>query len=607
MSMSLDSVWRYRRAPAARAGGAADKATAMIHQPTVAIHFAIVLLGLSATPVAAQRGFPCTGPFMVQNDPADLQRISQTLVVDGGTATLGVELIPVPLAPPLPSYQINALGFSVLDFRLYGFQRTSDHQLLAIDGNGVITPLGLPMGLPAAAFTAGDVTAYDGSTMFLIAGHGESGDILYRVDLTSPTFAVTSVVISGDDGRVGDWAHNPRDELLYGGDRTDGQVAVLNPDSVPRRGLKPGERRDLDVPGLPACPPPPADCDAAGNPRQYGGAWVDPADHLFLYNNDIDGGTPGPADGRLFEIADPGGAPRIVNTQIGPATSLNDAAACMPLDLSSSLDIDKDGTLDVGADGIANPGDEVTYTFILRNTGNVTVFRVAVIDAMAAPITCETGPVMPPDEIAALPATATVNCAGTYALTQADIDAGRVENDATVQGTDPNGDPISEFDFHQLPIPTLPSILLTKTGTLDPGPDGGGDPGDVIAYTFLVTNTGNVTLVDALVSDAIVDPIACPGGNPIPSLAPAATELCTGSYVVTQADVDAGQKDNTATVTAQDTQGNPVTAQDSHSVPIPTGPDIAVEIPTVGRGGLALLAWLVLSLGILFLRRRLEN
>ncbi len=63
--------------------------------------------------------------------------------------------------------------------------------------------------------------------------------------------------------------------------------------------------------------------------------------------------------------------------------------------------------------------------------------------------------------------------------------------------------------------------------------------GDIIDYTFTLTNTGNVTLdgLFTVTSDKIAN-AACPA---TPSgLASGASIVCTGTYAITQADVDAG-------------------------------------------------------------------
>ena len=73
-----------------------------------------------------------------------------------------------------------------------------------------------------------------------------------------------------------------------------------------------------------------------------------------------------------------------------------------------------------------------------------------------------------------------------------------------------------------------------------------GPVGDVVNYTFAVTNTGNVTLTNV----TLVDPKITEVGGPIVSLAPGATDTTTftGSYTITQADVDAGGVENVALV-----------------------------------------------------------
>ncbi|EED6225790.1 DUF11 domain-containing protein, partial [Salmonella enterica subsp. enterica serovar Haifa] len=72
------------------------------------------------------------------------------------------------------------------------------------------------------------------------------------------------------------------------------------------------------------------------------------------------------------------------------------------------------------------------------------------------------------------------------------------------------------------------------------------DAGDTIAYTFTVTNTGNVPLEDITVDDPKVGAVTCD----VTTLAPGEAANCTAEpYAITQADVDAGSADNTATAT----------------------------------------------------------
>ena len=81
-----------------------------------------------------------------------------------------------------------------------------------------------------------------------------------------------------------------------------------------------------------------------------------------------------------------------------------------------------------------------------------------------------------------------------------------------------------------------------------------GGVGDTINYAFTVTNTGDVTLTDVTLDD---DTAAVSGG-PIATMAPGDVDSTTftATYVITQADVDAGEVVNTATVTGDDPDGN---------------------------------------------------
>ena len=66
----------------------------------------------------------------------------------------------------------------------------------------------------------------------------------------------------------------------------------------------------------------------------------------------------------------------------------------------------------------------------------------------------------------------------------------------------------------------------------------------VISYSYLVTNNGNVTLAGPFtVSDDKATDESCPVTA---SLAPGASITCTASYTITQADLDAGSVTNIA-------------------------------------------------------------
>src|SRR5690606_38863139 len=92
---------------------------------------------------------------------------------------------------------------------------------------------------------------------------------------------------------------------------------------------------------------------------------------------------------------------------------------------------DKMGELDPAATGMA--GDEVTYTFLVTNTGNTTLDGVALDDPLDGLSEIAYG--QWPGEDGVLAPGETVTASATYALTQTDVDAGAVDNTVTAVGT----------------------------------------------------------------------------------------------------------------------------------------------------------------------------
>ena len=227
------------------------------------------------------------------------------------------------------------------------------------------------------------------------------------------------------------------------------------------------------------------------------------------------------------------------------------------------IELIKMGTLndDDGTPGVS-AGDTIDYTFSVENTGNVILTNVTLSDPG---ISISGGPIAS----LGVGVTDTTTFTGTYTLLQADIDSGSFLNVATVTTTQGVED---DATFTQ-PLTQTPDILLTKTGTLnDDDGTAGVSAGDTIDYAFSVENTGNVTLTNVTLDDANVNVNI--SGGPIASLAPGITDTTTftGTYTLTQADIDSGSFMNTATVTS----GEGATDDDDDTQPLAQNPELTL-------------------------------
>ena len=184
-------------------------------------------------------------------------------------------------------------------------------------------------------------------------------------------------------------------------------------------------------------------------------------------------------------------------------------------------------------------GDQIAYSFTVTNTGNRPLTGVTVTDPMlsSATITCAA---------TALAVGESTTCAASpaYTVTQADVEAGKVANSASVAATPPTGEgaagSITATDSKTVTIARTAQLKIVKTATGSPFA-----AGDQITYGFTLTNTGNVEVTgigvsDPLVSATCVDTVLAPG---------ASTTCSAPAYTVTPADVTAGKVANTATPT----------------------------------------------------------
>ena len=120
---------------------------------------------------------------------------------------------------------------------------------------------------------------------------------------------------------------------------------------------------------------------------------------------------------------------------------------------------------------------------------------------------------------------ASTTCSASYTVTQADLDHGSVQDSATVTGTPPGSTtPLPPSPPSTVTIPVTPAPALSIVKSASPGSVSA--VGAVITYSFVVTNTGNVTLSNVGVTDTQVAPASALTSGPtcpVATLAPGAS------------------------------------------------------------------------------------
>ena len=218
----------------------------------------------------------------------------------------------------------------------------------------------------------------------------------------------------------------------------------------------------------------------------------------------------------------------------------------------------------------AKVGDTIHYTYLVTNTGNVSLTAVTVVDPTIGPVTCPT----PSPPLAPLNS---VICTAdnAHTVTTADVDAGFVTDTATATGTGVIGGTSDPSDPATATIPTAqvaPLVAIAKNGSVSPASrQTGARPGDTISFSYLVTNIGNVELTSVAVDDPTLGSVTCPAPA-APGLSPGDSLTCTAdqTHTVSQADAEAGQVVDTATATGVGVSGGTSPRSDPSTVTIPT-------------------------------------
>ena len=218
---------------------------------------------------------------------------------------------------------------------------------------------------------------------------------------------------------------------------------------------------------------------------------------------------------------------------------------------------------------LSAPGT-VTYTYELINNTGVPLSPPYSLSGHRGSENCSTN-------TSSIPVGGSITCSGTYSVSQADLDNNASLNNNNIRATgctdstNCNGPRrvTSNSDSVSVTLVRTPALTMTIYGV---GPNPATTLNTVINYVYSVSNTGNVTLTPSI-TDIKVANASCPS-----ALAPGASLFCTGTYTVTQADLDAGSITNTATATA--TFNSQAVSSPSQSFTVITypGPRIRLQI-----------------------------
>jgi uncharacterized repeat protein (TIGR01451 family) len=326
------------------------------------------------------------------------------------------------------------------------------------------------------------------------------GAMIFSMTVNYDEFvAAPSVTVEKTATIGGDLVDEAGDEISY-------EVVVTNTGNVPLTGTLADTLAGISsITG-------PVESMALDSTLEVGETWT----YTYTYTAsqaDIDNNGKNPEDGFINNTA----------TFTPSSGSPQSDSEAVPVDQAPGIEVVKT----VDPTSVSAPGS-VTYTYDVTNTGNVTLTGITVMDDNATPSNTAD------DFAVTLGATTLAPGASTSGtairnISQADIDAGEtIVNWVTADSAESAPD----TDDASVAIVQEPSIDIEKlVNGMDADTQLTGPFvafGSIVNYSFVVTNTGNVTLTNISVTDTVLGNIGT-----IASLAPGASQtlIATASAV----------------------------------------------------------------------------
>ena len=477
-------------------------------------------------------------------------------------------------------FAVSTVGYYAVQFNFGGARATNQapttaSALYSTDGSTFSTAapsVTLPnsgswTNFPVYDFSAVSAMDSNPNATFRIYAEGGTGGnannrSAYFDNVTITGCALPAAIGIDKSGVIDQTIVDPADETNVG-DQVNYTIVITNTGGVPLTGIT---LTDSNADGLTCVPP------LAGLTLQPGESVTCTGYHT-LTQEDFDAGFV-----TNLATAD--------SDQVGPVSD----STTQELPQSPALTLEKVSDIQT----YTTIGDEVTYTYTLTNTGNVTLTSPYSVTDDKTTVDCSlaASPLLPGES---------TTCTATYVITQDDINAGFVTNLATANAT--FGDTTVTSNEDSVTVNYAALNIIKEVSTDNTNWDDASvtvNVGDTVYYRIRVENTGNVTLTGFTVDDGMAGCTlvreADNPGNDDADFEPGEIWVYTCSVIAVE-----GTQNNTATADSNETDqdsddasyfgANPalsVLKSETSSGPYAVGDTINYDIVVTNTGNVTL-------------------
>ena len=184
-------------------------------------------------------------------------------------------------------------------------------------------------------------------------------------------------------------------------------------------------------------------------------------------------------------------------------------------------------------------GQIINFNYVIKNIGTVALepTQYKITDPLIYPTAFDCGVAN-----TTLAVNATVTCSANYTISQDDLSKASISNNATASSG--GGARSAQAASTTITRSTTTQLSLNVV----PNPTTYNQVGQVIQFTYVITNSGSTQLGPAqfTITDALINAAAFNCGNADTTLAPGATVTCSSNYTITQEDMGKASISNSA-------------------------------------------------------------